>query len=326
MELGYYTPLALLGALLLCTVITAGAQPPEPFVIAGYVTYENGSPCTNPQVNIINLNTSSEWQAANASESHYYQLVLATGTDVNATEQLRFLVSSGSEQRQVDYTVSAEDVARGGLLNYNLSLTEPGRQSWYFTTNNASDPLSTLATYNMTMAKGVDGGNTTVTLAPGQSVWFYADQVANCTVTFPVGTWDVSYWVKVLNTMESNTTLSTRLQSLTPGGVNTTIAENASSISYAEGALQDIGLALATTASFSVPAGGRFALELCWPLSAKGNLEIHCHPPERHASSVTSPSSDPGYPVPELPSVLLLGLGLLVLIGLGGLWGKRRIG
>jgi hypothetical protein len=62
------------------------------------------------------------------------------------------------------------------------------------------------------------------------------------------------------------------------------------------------------------------------PANAAGDLEIRCRPPERHASSVTSPSSDPGYPVPELPSGLLLGLGLLMLLGLYGLRGKRHLG
>ena len=320
--------LALLGALvlLLCTTAAVSAQP-GPFVISGYVTYENGTACNGSSVTVTNLNTSSEWQAENASDSHYYQLILANGTDVNATEQLQFQARAGSGQsRHVIYTVSIEDVARGGLLNYNLSLTEPGRQTWYFTSNDALSPLSALARYNKTMTKDAEGGNTTVTLAPGECVWFYADEVAMCTVPFPAGTWDVRYWVIALHDSESDTMLYTQLQDLTPEGGNTTIAVTASAISYSGGALQELDLALPTDASFSVPAGGRFAVALCWPANATGNLEIHCNPPERYASCVTSPYSDPGYPVPELPSVLLLGLGLLMLIGLGGWRGKRRLG
>jgi hypothetical protein len=326
MKLRHFTQLALLGALLLCTLTTAGAQP-EPFMISGYVTYENGTPCNGPSVTITNLDTSGEWQAENSSNSHYYQLVLASGMDVNATEQLQFQVSQkDSEQaRLVVYTVSSSDVTRGGLLPYNLSLTVPGRQTWYFTTNDASPPLSALAIYNKTMTKGAESGDEIVTLAPGECVWFYADQLANGTVPFPPGTWDVRYWVKALNETESDTVLYTRLQNLTSGSLNTTIAENESLICYSEGALQEIDLALAA-GSFSVPKGGRFAIELWWPASATGDLEIYCNPPEQLASSVTSPSSDPGYPVPELPSVLLLGLGLLVLLGLYGLRGKRRLG
>jgi hypothetical protein len=321
MKLRQYTQLALLGALVLCTLTTAGAQP-EPFMISGYITYEDGTACNGSSVTITNLNTSSEWQAENASDSHYYQLVLASGTDVNATEQLQFQASrAGSEQaRLVVYTVSSSDVARGGLLPYNISLTVPSRQTWYFTTNDASPPLSALATYNKTMTKGVEGGDEIVTLAPGECVWFYADELANGTVTFPAGTWDVSYWVNA----SGSGTLYTRLQNLTSGGENTTIAEISTPISGTS-TLQEIDLAL-TAGSFSVPEGGRFAVALCWPSNATGDLEIYCNPPVQLASSVTSPSSDPGYPVPELPIVLLLGLGLLVLIGFFVLRGKRRLG
>ena len=45
--------------------------------------------------------------------------------------------------------------------------------------------------------------------------------------------------------------------------------------------------------SFTVPEGGRLAIEVLWSGSAKGNLEIHCNPPDKHASKVTSPSTDP---------------------------------
>ena len=43
------------------TVEITGAQPSSPFLIYGYVSYENGSKCSNPHVNITNLNTSEEW-------------------------------------------------------------------------------------------------------------------------------------------------------------------------------------------------------------------------------------------------------------------------
>jgi hypothetical protein len=312
--LGFVVPLAL-------TMTTAANSTPAPFIIYGWVYYENGSACTNPQVNITNLNTSATRQAETNLSDNYYQLVLASGTDVNATERLQVQASrADSEQaRHVICTVSTEDVARGGLLPYNISLTEPGRQTWYFTTNEADGPRSALATYNKTMTKGVEGGDEIVTLAPGECVWFYADELANCMVPFPAGTWDVRYWVIA----SGSGTLSTRLQNLTPGGGNTTIAENTSSITDTAGALQEIDLALAT-ASFSVPTGGRFAIALCWPASATGSLEIYCNPPEQLASSVTSPSADPGYPVPELPSLLLLCAGVLTLAGYLALHRRRR--
>ena len=66
---------------------------------------------------------------------------------------------------------------------------------------------------------------------------------------------------------------------------------------------------------FTVPKDGRFAIEVFWPTGAFGSLEVYCNPPEKHSSHVTSPSSDPGYPIPELSTVILFGVGLLVISG-----------
>ena len=63
------------------TVEIMGAQPSSPFLVYGYVFYENGSKCSNPRVNITNLNTSEEWQAETSPTSNYYQLVLRHGID-----------------------------------------------------------------------------------------------------------------------------------------------------------------------------------------------------------------------------------------------------
>jgi len=69
---------------------------------------------------------------------------------------------------------------------------------------------------------------------------------------------------------------------------------------------------------------GRFAIEVLWSSSAAGNLEIHCNPSDKHASNVTSPSSDPGYPVPELSTFILLSTGLIALAGYVLLTKRRK--
>lgn len=299
-------------ALMLCLVAPISAQP-DPFVITGYITYENGTACNGPNVAITNLENGKEWHAENSSSSNYYQLSFVNGTDVNVSERLQFEVtSSGSEEsKSVVRAVTSTDVDRGGLLNYDISLSVPSKQTWYFSDSDVSGPVVVYANYNKSMTKGVEGGDTKITLAPGQCVWFYADQVAVCTVSFPAGTWTVSYWVKALSINESNIPLYTRLHVVTPSGDTTTITEEWNSITYT-GEVQDNVESL-VAGSFSVPQGGRFALEVLWNESANGNLELYCNPSENQSSRVTSPSSDPGYPVPELPSILFLGVGLLAI-------------
>jgi len=71
--------LALVGIIGLCAAISVLAQPPvpsTPFVIYGYIFYDDGSECKNPMINITNLNSGAKWQAETNESSNYYQLVL----------------------------------------------------------------------------------------------------------------------------------------------------------------------------------------------------------------------------------------------------------
>jgi hypothetical protein len=45
----------------MCALVASASAPPTPFMIYGYVSYENGGACNNPTVNINNTNTSNEW-------------------------------------------------------------------------------------------------------------------------------------------------------------------------------------------------------------------------------------------------------------------------
>jgi len=98
-----------------------------PFLIYGYVSYEDGSECNDPKVNIINMNTKEEWQAKTNESSNYYQLMLSSGTDINASEVLRFNVTSpdGSQSNITEHTVTMEEINDGGLFGFNISLSAP---------------------------------------------------------------------------------------------------------------------------------------------------------------------------------------------------------
>jgi hypothetical protein len=79
--------------------------------------------------------------------------------------------------------------------------------------------------------------------------------------------------------------------------------------------LRELSFSISGAGPFTVPEGGRFALEIEWVSAANGNLEIYCNLPDRRASQIASPSSDPGYPIPELSTLVLLGVGLLMIVG-----------
>jgi hypothetical protein len=97
-------------------------SPQKPFLIHGYVCYDDGSLCNNPSVSITNLNTSEEWEAETGDGSNYYQITLASGIDLNATETLRFNVTDGTNSYVTGYTITIGDVGVGGLFNFNLAI------------------------------------------------------------------------------------------------------------------------------------------------------------------------------------------------------------
>jgi hypothetical protein len=88
-----------LGILLVVAMCAVGiasmaAAQETPFVIKGYVFNADGTECNNPGVNITNTATGESGYAENTSGSNCYLLVLATGTDLNASETLRTEVIS----------------------------------------------------------------------------------------------------------------------------------------------------------------------------------------------------------------------------------------
>ena len=108
----------------MCALVASASAPPTPFMIYGYVFYENGDACNNPTVNINNLNTDKVFTAETDADSHHYQFILANGTDVNASEILRFdATSSDGEQSKIfDRTINETEINNGGIFNFNISL------------------------------------------------------------------------------------------------------------------------------------------------------------------------------------------------------------
>ena len=98
-------------------------MPSAPFLIHGYIFYENGTPCNNPSVNITNLNRSKEWAAATNESSNYYRIMLSSGADLITGETLQFNVASpdGCQSNVTEHIVTQTEVDAGGF-GYNIML------------------------------------------------------------------------------------------------------------------------------------------------------------------------------------------------------------
>lgn len=90
-------------------------QPSTLFMISGYVSYGDGNECNDPVVNVTNRNTSRKCAAATAESSNYYQIVLASHSDVIAGDVLRFEVVCGGGSNVTEHTVAQDEVDAGGF-------------------------------------------------------------------------------------------------------------------------------------------------------------------------------------------------------------------
>jgi hypothetical protein len=108
----------------MCTLVVYASAPPTPFMIQGYVFYEDGSACNGSTVNITNQNTGKVFTADTNASSNYYQFMLANGTDVNETETLQFDVKTPGEIQSnvTGLTVTLENVSQGGIFDFNITL------------------------------------------------------------------------------------------------------------------------------------------------------------------------------------------------------------
>ena len=73
-------------------------------------------------------------------------------------------------------------------------------------------------------------------------------------------------------------------------------------------ATHDISIA---TTSFTIPTGKYLAVKI----SSPATVTIFTTGDPNSATYVTSPQTEPGYPVPELPTIILMSTGLLALFG-----------
>jgi len=151
--------LALLSIIGACAAVSVFAQPTPstPFAIHGYVFFEDGSECKNPGINITHLNSGGEWPAETNPSSNYYQLIFANGTEVNVTETLLFGVKSpdGSQSNITHRTVTSEDINKGGIFDFNITL-EVSEVLPIFDTGESANPYpSTMGTHNGSITPNV---------------------------------------------------------------------------------------------------------------------------------------------------------------------------
>jgi hypothetical protein len=157
------------------------------------------------------------------------------------------------------------------------------------------------------------GGDSTL-LTPDEPVYTWTvENAAECDLTIGAGTWDVKIYY---NAMGGSGTITAKIYKVGDStaiatGTSGTISGTSNTTISCSGASKDF------------EEGSKFKLELTWTPSVDAAVLVYHSESAGKKSTLTSPSSDPGWPVPELSTLVLFSVGLLALVGYVG-YSRRR--
>jgi len=118
----------------------------------------------------------------------------------------------------------------------------------------------------------------------------------------------VTCWIKALSDNDAGKRVYTRLKVIDSRGEET-FSKPGYTLIASPGYVQLIDKTLSPSDTVIVPSGGRIALEVYWASTTEGNLEVY-YGSSTHNSRLTSPPNSPVYPAPELPTIVLLSIGV----------------
>ncbi len=181
-------------------------------------------------------------------------------------------------------------------------------QDWYLAGSDADGDTHTMYKGDVTQIAA------TVTVSNSSSDRWDANEAAEVNVGFPVGDWEG--FIRLDTAFPAGETFTIDIGSwdgsdFTSAGSETiTGIEDKTSYYFLIGA-----------SAFTVPVTKWLALRITNP--AAGNADLVVKTGQAY-SFVTSPAVDPGYPIPELPTIILLATGLAGLAVYFGLKRRKR--
>jgi len=167
-------------------------------------------------------------------------------------------------------------------------------------------------------------GNTTISpyskyLNYTETMWWYAEYAVQCNLTFPAGG---DWIVRVDHEKKSGWTWYADLYKVASNGIATSFASGTAPASNTESGVTTITCHQDAMQTFNIANGDRLAIRIKHNCSTE-EVTTYFYK-DTHLSNLTSPSTDPGYPVPELSTLILFSTGLLALAGYVLLTRRRK--
>jgi len=187
----------------------------------------------------------------------------------------------------------------------NGTFTVAGAQAWYLHKNRVM--------YRGNLSIPVD----TVSISPGNNITWVANEPALVDAAFREGRW--TGWLILNGSLPEGDNFTAEIGSYscsnnnfsTAGSQNFTGADTNKT-------MFEVNI---QASAFMVPEGDYLAFRISNPTSNGSGIVV-----QTGKSFITSPESDPGYPVPELHTVMLFFFGLLTLIAYYMLWNRSSRG
>ena len=166
------------------------------------------------------------------------------------------------------------------------------------------------------------GDITWVDLYPGEEAYWYAENPAQFDVSFGENAWTAHIWYDI--TVGGSSILSAAVYSMDSFGTATCLAWGTQAISDPGSPPTTVDITMTDYAgSQDIPSGERLVFQI-ENLGADTTVTVYWNSSSR-LSYIQSPATDPGYPVPELLTIVLLATGLVGLAVYFGLKRRKRV-
>ncbi len=194
-----------------------------------------------------------------------------------------------------------------------------GEQTWYLTpTSYTGTPANDGTTHHhdkiMSKTQTTDDH---VAFASDKTMWWYAEHAAECGLSFGMGSWSAHLYHDKMDVVgEVGETITADVYKVAPDGTPTHIATGSNTTISGQ---TETDITCSPVGSQDFATGERLAVRISW--SSTDTIWIYYSADK--PSTLTTPPSDPGYPVPELSTLILFSTGLLALAGYVGLGRKN---
>ena len=169
------------------------------------------------------------------------------------------------------------------------------------------------------MSKTLTATKTSKSLNHAKTMWWYAECPAQYDLTFPAGG---DWIVRIDHEQRSGWAWYADVYKVASDGTAISFASGTAPASNTESGVTTITCHQGAAQTFNIASGDRLALRIKHDDSTE-EVTTYFYK-DTHLSNLTTPSSDPGYPVPELSTLLLLLIGLIALTGYVLLTKKRN--